>query len=644
MKNINQILFLLLSFLFITCSSSDDENNQTPQQQNSAPWAFDLTTVANEATAIVLLPSFSWEESVDADGDAVNYDFYLDTNSNPTTKLASDLTSESYTIASSLLYENVYYWKVVAKDTEGATTTSTIYSFTTVAEAINAAQEGFDLLMPTNQATEADLLPTLTWQTAEDPEGDVVTYNLYLDTNTDPETLLEEDLSETSYTLTNALENNTTYYWKVVATDEQGNATESVTFSFTTSPPVLSLAINLTAVANEETDVVLLPTLTWESNSTNAVTYDLYLSLDTSPEIYENDLTDNLITLTENLKLNQTYYWKVVVKDDQGNQAESSVFSFTTKGLNLSATALTNAAAFSPRAYHTSVVFNNKIWVIGGYDGNGVINGGVDFYNEVWSSSDGVSWTLETNAPGFIPRYDHASIVFDNKIWVIGGKGFDVPGRAANAPFEELNDVWNSLDGVNWTQVTDDAPFDACGGHTLNELNGKIYLISGGYNSFGTEDVWSTSNGLTWTLETDDLAFDTNSRHNHRVVALDNSFYLTGGATVAYDEVWKSDDLLNWTMTTDNQDFLARRANSFLNFNDNLIYFGGLLANRSDTNTAGYFQDIWYSVDGENWLQGAEQAPYFERYQHTSVVFNGKIFIIAGKNAGGYLNDVWSID
>src|SRR5688572_5360766 len=75
----------------------------------------------------------------------------------------------------------------------------------------------------------------------------------------------------------------------------------------------------------------------------------------------------------------------------------------------------TGAAAFSGRYRHSSVVFNNKLWVIGGFGSNGGLK------NDVWSSPDGVNWTQATGAAPFSARQGHTSVVFNNKIWVIGG-------------------------------------------------------------------------------------------------------------------------------------------------------------------------------------------------------------------------------
>ncbi|MBM1107921.1 hypothetical protein JQC67_17330 [Aurantibacter crassamenti] len=642
MKTIKNFSVICAALFFLTCSKDSNNESSEPTKQNVAPNAFNLTTIANEATEVSLMPSFSWQKASDADGDTVTYDFYLDTNSSPTTKIGSNLTATSHTIASTLDSDTKYYWSVTAKDSKGNTTSSSVFSFTTVA---NNAPANFNLLTLTNESENVSLTPSFTWEASVDPEGEAVTYEVYLDTAENPETKIGTNLNETSYDVTTALAFNTTYYWKVVAIDENENSIESGTYSFTTmnNPPPSNF--ELTGIENGATNIELLPTLIWvAATDDGVVTYDLYFGLNENPELFESDITETTFEITTELHLNQTYYWKVVAKDTNNNETESEIYNFTTKEVNLPSAALTTSAPFSTRAGHTSVVFDNKIWVIGGYNGDGSINGGVDFFNDIWSSTDGINWVLETSNPGFAGRHDHASIVYDNKIWVIGGKAFDVPGRAVNASSRDMQDVWNSSDGINWTQVTDNAPFSRRGGHALEVLNNKLYLVSGGYSSFGTEEIWSTTNGLVWTLEKDNLVFDNFSRHNHKIAQLNGNFYLVGGYRLSYDEIWKSSDLENWSLVKDNLDFFARIAPSFHNYNGNLLYFGGLTANTSYTTSSGYRQTIWYSVDGENWSEGATQAPYFERYKHTSVLFQGKIYMIAGKNASGYLNDVWSFD
>lgn len=642
MHNYRYLIFLFTILLCTTCSTDSEE----APVQNKAPNAFTLNSVANNATEVALTPSFSWQAASDPDDDAVNYDLFLDTSANPVTKVGSNLSTNSFQLSTALNEGTTYYWYVSAKDGNGNETSSSIFTFTTLETVTDQAPSAFDLLTLEDNSENASLTPSFTWMEAKDPEDDQVSYDFLLSTDESAETVIETGLSTPTYTITEALLNNTTYYWKVIANDQGGNTTLSnQVFSFTTMANAPPSDFDLLEPTDGATGLSLVPTFTWQAAMDDEpVNYDLYLSRDADPLIFAEDISETTYTLSENLFLNQTYYWKVVAKDGAGNSTSSAVSSFTVKGLNVPTTPLTAAAAFSPRAWHTSVVFNNKMWVIGGYNGDGTLNGGTDFFNDVWSSTDGINWTLETANAAFSARYDHTSVVFDNKLWVIGGKAYDAPGRASNAPFKDLNDVWSSTDGVNWTQVTASAPFSIRGGHTLNIHNGKLYLISGGFNSFGTEEIWSSTNGADWILERDQTAFDTSSRHNHRIVQWDNTYFLAGGATVSYDKLWQSTDLINWILVKDELQFLARRAPSFHNFNGNLLYFAGLEPNKSPATPSAYREDIWYSPDGESWSQGAETAPFLKRYQHTSVIFEGKIFIIGGQNTSGYLNDVWSFD
>ena len=94
---------------------------------------------------------------------------------------------------------------------------------------------------------------------------------------------------------------------------------------------------------------------------------------------------------------------------------------------------VTNDAGFSARGVHSSVVFGGKIWVIGGNDG--IEAGYGNSFNDVWSSADGMNWTQVTSNAGFSARTSHSSVVLDQKIWVIGGR---------DEVWRIKNDVWSS--------------------------------------------------------------------------------------------------------------------------------------------------------------------------------------------------------
>jgi N-acetylneuraminic acid mutarotase len=64
-----------------------------------------------------------------------------------------------------------------------------------------------------------------------------------------------------------------------------------------------------------------------------------------------------------------------------------------------------------------------------------------------------MTWTQATANAGWSKRAGHTSVVFDNKIWVIGGDE-----HSSSAYY---NDVWHSSNGINWTQATANAGWQA---------------------------------------------------------------------------------------------------------------------------------------------------------------------------------------
>lgn len=73
-----------------------------------------------------------------------------------------------------------------------------------------------------------------------------------------------------------------------------------------------------------------------------------------------------------------------------------------------------------------SIVYDEKVWIIGGIRPDGNVS------NEIWYSSDGVNWE---QAPPFFGRVGHAVTVFKDKIWGVGG-------GSADSDYSDVNDSW----------------------------------------------------------------------------------------------------------------------------------------------------------------------------------------------------------
>jgi len=86
---------------------------------------------------------------------------------------------------------------------------------------------------PADEAIVGATTVTIGWD-SYDPDGDVMTYDVYFDTNVNPTTKASSNQTENTLIRSN-LSYDTTYYWKVVAKDNHGGVTESPVWKFTTS-------------------------------------------------------------------------------------------------------------------------------------------------------------------------------------------------------------------------------------------------------------------------------------------------------------------------------------------------------------------------------------------------------------------------
>jgi hypothetical protein len=86
---------------------------------------------------------------------------------------------------------------------------------------------------PPDNSTNQDLIITLSWQSS-DPDGDPLTFDVYIDTISYPTILIASDISSFSYQISDALLPFTTYYWKIVANDNHGNSSTGDIWQFTT--------------------------------------------------------------------------------------------------------------------------------------------------------------------------------------------------------------------------------------------------------------------------------------------------------------------------------------------------------------------------------------------------------------------------
>ena len=161
----------------------------------------------------------------------------------------------------------------------------------------------------------------------------------------------------------------------------------------------------------------------------------------------------------------------------------------------------TSAAGWSVRGYPVGWAFNDKMWIMGGYYyyfttvGTGTKLHHYYSYGDIWSSTDGITWTQETSPLG--SRYAASVWVTNDRVWL--GGGIQNRGTAGNPNWAYINDIWCTLDGVTWTQVTTSAEWSGRAYAATWVFDGKLWL-AGGYSPSVTHDVWHDS-GIEYIIQ-----------------------------------------------------------------------------------------------------------------------------------------------
>lgn len=165
------------------------------------------------------------------------------------------------------------------------------------------------------------------------------------------------------------------------------------------------------------------------------------------------------------------------------------------------------------RIFYGAVVFDNKMWMLGGYDGN-------QYHNDVWNSTDGVHWTrVVENAP-WSPRNVSIITVYNNKLWLFGGGVID--GDTVKNPDSD-KEVWLSGDGVTWKKAT--SKLDKKWGGTPVVYDGRLWLIGMNRDKPFASSVWMTQDGESW----DEFPAPWSPRVAVAAWTYDGKLFLTGG-------------------------------------------------------------------------------------------------------------------
>jgi hypothetical protein len=157
------------------------------------------------------------------------------------------------------------------------------------------------------------------------------------------------------------------------------------------------------------------------------------------------------------------------------------------------------------------------------------------FHRDVWASADGVRWEqVRPKEPYWSARgMIGGSVVFKDRIWVLGGGTYDTP-KVKKRNF--YNDVWSSADGVSWARHVDEAPWEARQYHEVAVFDGRMWVLEGYSQGKGNRnDVWYSADGVNW-YELPKTPW--RPRHGASVFVHDNAVWMVAGNNMESD-VWK---------------------------------------------------------------------------------------------------------
>ena len=269
---------------------------------------------------------FSWICNDHGPADTLTYDVYLGKNMTPF-PVAVNITESKYSPPDILAYHPEYYWRIVARDPNGSSTSGPLWHFMTELE--NQLPNVPNSPTPSNGTRDVSVNVDLSWLGGDPDLGDSVTYDVYFGTSNSP-LIVYHNQSDLSYD-PDPLAYNTSYYWRIVAWDDQGATTVGPLWNFTTEinkPPNVPSDPD---PSNNSTLVSIDTDLSWTCSDPNgdSIKYDVYFGTSSPPPKVTNNQTD---TYYDTGMMNSTtkYYWKIVAWDIYYTSNESPIWNFYT--------------------------------------------------------------------------------------------------------------------------------------------------------------------------------------------------------------------------------------------------------------------------------------------------------------------------
>lgn len=256
------------------------------------------------------------------------------------------------------------------------------------------------------------------------------------------------------------------------------------------------------------------------------------------------------------------------------------------------------------------------------------------------------TWVPVTLEAGFPARDGAGALVYQDRMWLLGGWN---PRDKVHFPKICSSDVWSSVDGRVWRMERPQAPWE--GRHTAGYVvhRDRMWVVGGDANQGHYQnDVWSSQDGRHWDLVCDDVPWG--NRVLHHTVAHAGKIWVIGGQTLPqfaggperfYNDVWNSVDGINWIRVIEHAPWSPRgMIGGSAVFQGQIWILGGGTYDTPLNPTRKFSNDVWSSADGVHWECHTEHAPWEARQYHEVAVFHERLWIVAGYHQDGNRNDV----
>ncbi len=311
---------------------------------------------------------------------------------------------------------------------------------------------------------------------------------------------------------------------------------------------------------------------------------------------------------------------------------------------------VTPKANFAGRDGAGALVYKDRMWLLGGWSKRNSVCFPRTCNNEVWSSTDGATWTLVKPNTFLDESFDPASdwegrhtagvVVHDGKMWIIGGdcnQGHYQP------------DAWCSEDGARWTRVCDALPWGMRALALVHAFKGRLWAMGGqtmpgfvkGDREIFYNDIWSSEDGVRWTKVREHAPWGERGMSSGTVIFKERLCILGGGTYDTpstperryYNDVWSTADGIDWTCHLVHAPWHPRQYHELAVWDDKIWVLEGW--HHEGRNR----KDVWYSSDGVKWTE-LPGTPWAPRHAASVFVYHDALWMVAGNNMEP---DVWKL-